>query len=115
MFAVVEHACVENSALEVGKSDLMMPVMKEVGLNEDGLVENRTFSLADTEAFEDPCCVIPDLGGPPNRYFVVKPRNQWAKEFVRWLEDPHQWDDMDEPLDDVEDNDETTGKVGKVE
>ena len=115
VFAVVEHACVENSALEVGKSDLMMPVMKEVGLNEDGLVENRTFSLADTEAFEDPCCVIPDLGGPPNRYFVVKPRNQWAKEFVRWLEDPHQWDDMDEPLDDVEDNDETTGKVGKVE
>ena len=55
--------------------------------------------------------MTPDLGGPPNRYFVVKPRNQWAQEFVRWLEDTHQWDDMAEPLEDSDDNDETLGKV----
>ena len=41
----------------------------------------------------------------------MKPRNQWAKGFVWWPEDPHQGDDMAEPLEDSDDNDETLGKV----
>ena len=105
VFAVVETANVEADITEIGRSDLMTPVRKEVEVDEDGFVQERTFYLADTEAFEDPCCVIPDLGGPSNRYFVVKPRNQWAQEFIRWIEDPHTLDEMD-PLDKVEEEEE---------
>jgi hypothetical protein len=61
--------------------------------------------LADTEAFKflDPCCTIPDIRGPPNRYFVVKPRNQWADQFICWIRDEHHLDEMDE-LDEVEED-----------
>ena len=102
VFAVVETANLEEDEAEIGRSDLMTPVRKEVEVDGDGYVQTRTFYLADTEAFEDPCCVIPDLGGPSNRHFVVKPRNQWAQEFIRWIEDPHNLDVMD-PLDESED------------
>ena len=114
VFAVVETATVEQNIEEIGKSDLMTPVLKEVQLDADGNVQDRTFYLANTEAFEDPCCVIPDLGGPSNRYFVVKPRNQWAREFVRWIEDPHHLDEMDD-LCKVEDPEEEEVLTAKKE
>ena len=112
MCAVVEAANVEDDDAEVGKSDLMTPIVKEVELLEGGTVGKRTFFLADAEAFEDPCCVVPDLGGPSNRHFAVKPRNQWAQLFVHWPEDPHSWDDMKEHLPDVG---EDAGEEVKVE
>ena len=68
------------------------------------MVDERTFYLADKEAFVGPCCVIPDIGGPSNRYFVVKPRNEWAAEFIHWIEDPHNLDEMD-PLNSVKEED----------
>ena len=68
-------------------------------------MQDRVFYLADVEAFVEPCCVVPDLGGPGNRYFVLKPRNKWAKEFVRWIEDPHKLDQMD-TLDSVEEEED---------
>jgi hypothetical protein len=102
-YAVVETTELEENEMELGKSDLMMPVCKDIDLDEDGLVAKRRFYLADTEAFVDPCCTIPDIGGPPNRYFVVKPRNQWADEFIRWIRDEHHLDEMDE-LDEVEED-----------
>lgn len=92
VFAVVETAEEEDSPIQ---SDLMTPVLKQVELDDQGTMVDRTFYLADTEAFLDPACVIPDLGGPPNRYFVVKPRNQWAAEFVKWVQDEHSLDTMD--------------------
>ena len=107
VFAVVETATVEKTVMV--RSDLMTPVAKEVELTESGKVAKRMFYLADTEAFMDPCCVIPDIGGPPNRYFVVKPRNEWAQEFTRWIQDHHTLDHMD-ALDKVEDE-ETSGET----
>jgi len=94
VFAVVEGTTFVQDIAQL-KSDLMVSVVKDVELDEDGSILKRTFYLADTEAFMDPCCVIPDLGGPSNQCFVVKPRNQWAQEFVRWLDDPHNLDEMD--------------------
>ena len=44
--------------------------------------------------------MIPDIGGPANRYFVVKPRNSWAEQFVKWVDEPHKDDKMD-VLDDI--------------
>jgi hypothetical protein len=108
-FAVVETATIVNNDEFGIKSDLMMPITKDVELDDARNVTKRTFSLADTEAFCDPCCVIPNLGGGSNAYFVVKPRNQWAGEFIRWVEDQHVLDKMDDlvPLEknsDEEDN-----------
>ena len=108
-FAVVETATIVNNDEFGIKSDVMMPITKDVELDDAGNVTKRTFYLADTEAFCDPCCVIPNLGGGSNAYFVVKPRNQWAGEFIRWVEDQHVLDEMDDlvPLEknsDEEDN-----------
>ena len=38
--------------------------------------------------------MIPDIGGPTNRYFYVKSRTEWAKEFVVWINRPHKEDHM---------------------
>lgn len=94
-YAVVETTNLEENDQEIGRSDLMMPVLKDIEFDHDGYVAERTFYLADTEAFTDPCCTVPDIGGPPNRYFVVKPRNQWSQEFIKWVQDPHELDKMD--------------------
>ena len=82
----------------------MTPVLKDIDMKTGELV-GRQFYLADVEAFADPCCIVPDIGGKSNRYFVVKPRNQWANLFVKWIEDEHYLDEMD-PLGEVEEEDE---------
>ena len=76
----------------------------------NGYVTNRTFYLADTEAFVGPCCAVPDIGGRINRYFVVKPREEWAKEFILWLEDPHNLDQMDAFSSDEEESEENSSE-----
>ena len=93
---MVETASIEGNEEEVMLSDLFTSIMKDVEVNQDGVVGARTFYLADTEAFCDPCCVIPNLGRSTNAYFVVKPRNQWANEFILWMESQHTLDEMDE-------------------
>ena len=115
VFAVVETAALEENEELIGQSDLLTPILKDVQLDEDEIVKERMFYLADTEAFSDPCCVIPDIGGPTNRYFVVKPRNQWAKEFIKWVQDEHHLDEMDElqPLE--EEKSDTADEDGPTE
>ena len=92
--AVVETAGREEE--DGSSSELMSCVRKEVEFDEQGTAANRSFYLADTEAFLDPACVIPDIGGPPNQYFVVRPRNQWADLFVNWVEEAHKHDDIED-------------------
>ena len=53
----------DNGEEEMDMS-LMVPILKEAVLDGDGKVSKQTFFLADTEAFLDPCCVIPDIVGP---------------------------------------------------
>ena len=101
VYAVVESASYENIEEEIRKSDLMVPILKDVqGIDEHGSVTGRVFYLADTEAFVRPCAVVPDIGGPPNRYFLVKQRSQWHKEFIVWVERPHNEDEMSDSDDD---------------
>ena len=52
----------------MARSTIMTPFMKEVDLDEDGTVLKRHFYLANTEAFDAPCCHVPDIGGDPNGY-----------------------------------------------
>lgn len=92
-YAVVEEAKIDNS--ELGRSDLFIPFLKTVkGIDNNGKVTGRTFFLADTEAIVKPCAMVPDIGGPPNRYFYVKARPEWAKEFIVWVNRPHKEDEM---------------------
>ena len=97
-YAVVEVAQLEENHTELGRSTIMTPFLKEVDLDEAGTATKRYFYLADTEAFVEPCCCVPDIGGEPNRYFAVRSRTKWADDFTAWLRDPHNIDDMD-PLD----------------
>ena len=77
------------------KSDLFVPLDLEVqGIDEDGDVTGRRFYLANTEAIVGPCCVVPDIGGPKNRYFQVKNRSEWIKSFELWLKQEHIHDQM---------------------
>lgn len=106
-YAVVETATLEDSAdtNTAFKSDLLTPIYKEgVQIFDDGTVGHRTFYLADTEAFLEPCCVIPDIGGPCNKYFAMEGRNYWAKCFAKWVCDSHDLDQMDK-LDSVKEED----------
>ncbi len=111
-FAVVESSNFVDNGEEEMDTSLMVPIDKEAVLDGDGKVAKRTFFLADTEAFLDPCCVIPDIGGPPCRYFVVRPRNQWAERFEKWVNLPHRNDEMEElvtPKEESEPPEEKTG------
>ena len=96
VYAVVEVAEYNLDEEEMAKSDLFTPLILEVdGLDEDGDITGRRFYLASTESFVGPCCVVPDIGGPKNTFFQVKPRREWSNQFVRWLEAPHNFDVME--------------------
>ena len=71
-----------------GKSELFVPLVKDT--NQDDGEDARRFSLADTEAFAEPCCCTPDVGGPPNRHFYIPPRHRWAKLFTEWVQTKHE-------------------------
>ena len=44
----------------------------------------------DVEAIVQTCCVVPNIGGVENEYFMVKQRPEWVEAFVDWLEDNHE-------------------------
>ena len=95
MYAVIESSEVEESEVEIGRSAILMPIRKTVTVDDDGFVQQRQFFLADVNAFVDPCSCVADIGGPPNRYFVVKPRDKWSEDFLSWARDSHDLDSMD--------------------
>ena len=93
VFAVVESSTYDADIARA--SDLFTPLTLDVhGIDGEGHVTGRQFYLADVESIVGPCIVVPDVGGPKHAYFQVKARREWAKEFVSWLEQPHQDDEM---------------------
>ena len=85
LYAIVESATfVEDSADDEG---IFSPIIKEVGETRHGFVTKLQFYLADCEAFVAPAVVVPDIGGKPNAYFLVKNRAKWREDFMEWLED----------------------------
>ena len=96
VYAVVEAGAYADEEDNQYPSDLFTPLTVEVGQQDvDGVVLSRRFYLANTDAIVGPCVVIPDIGGPKNAYFQVKPRREWGNEFVRWLRSPHGDDVID--------------------
>jgi hypothetical protein len=89
LYAIVECASYIEAENEVERSEIFVPILKEVRQMRQGRVTKLKFYLADVEAFVEPMAVIPDIGGPANGYFAVKSRAEWRKDFVRWLRSPH--------------------------
>ena len=92
LYAIVESAYMSNDEVELNRSEILVPYTKKVGRLENGYVMEQKFYLADVEAFDDPAVVIPDIGGEPNAYFLLKNRTQWCEQFVEWLGDPQEDD-----------------------
>ena len=49
----------------------------------------RYFYVVDVETFASPLVIIPNIGGPKDQYFWMKPRKEWREDFIEWLEAPH--------------------------
>lgn len=94
LYAIVESAVSSNPQICVEDSGLFYSVKKEVQRLQNGFVTGMVFYLADVEAIKEPAVVIPDIGGPPNGYFVVKSRTSWREIFEKWLEAPDEEDEM---------------------
>ena len=108
VYAMVEYAPYEQVPNnEPSKSDIFLPIRKQMF---DVVRKKRRFYLANTEAFHSPVAVIPDIGGPCNRYFVVENMGKWSESFEKWLTSPHKHDERfdfsDEDDDDDEENEE---------
>ncbi len=112
VYAVVEVADYVEEEEEAAASDLFIPLTLDVkGIDHKGEVTGRKFYLANTDAFEGPCCVIPNIGGQANSYFQVKPRHDWSDLFVQWLRAKHEYDVID--LSDEEDPKQAAKKAKK--
>jgi hypothetical protein len=90
VYAVVESSEYETDNKKVSRSDLFVPIQKEVNqVNSKNRPWKRKFYLADVEAFQKPIVVVPNIGGKSRRdYFVVKQRGEWVEMFKDWIDDP---------------------------
>ena len=85
---------------EEENSELIVSMTTEVEDITDGRrVAKLRFHLADVEAIQDTCIVVPDIGGPPNAYFWIVSPDEWANIFKRWLDAPHKDDVIEEEED----------------
>ena len=85
-YAIVESAVHSRINNEMKKSEILIPIRKEVAKIRDGFVAKERLYLADVESIVEPVAVVPDIGGPCNDYFVVKNWSQWREQFKEWLE-----------------------------
>ena len=102
MYAVVENALFVEDEEEKELSEIFVPISKEVAGLTGNMVSHMQLYLADVEAIIKPIAVIPDIGGPPNRYFFIKDREQWKLDFITFLERPK---DIEEEISDYESDD----------
>ena len=94
VYAIVESSEYLERKGHNEHSELLEPITKVVGGITNNHVTSMTFLLVSVEAFVKPIAVVPDIGGPPNRYFVVKDRSDWAECFTNWLEEDQEFDDL---------------------
>jgi len=86
IYAVVENAAFVQDEEECEMSELFVPIEKFLAGTLEDIPLKLQFFLADVEAIVEPIAVVPDLGGPPNRYFQVKERDAWRNDFINFLE-----------------------------
>lgn len=81
MYAVVESTLRNKQIAERGMGDLFQPFLKEM----DG--KKRKFYVCSVDSFEQPACVIPDIGNKQSdaAYLRLLPRSEWCDTFQRFL------------------------------
>ena len=94
IYAVVE-ATMEGSE-DLHGTELFDVILTDVGAFTNGVVSELKFYLADVDTFEEPCVVVPNVGGPKNCYFWLEPKARWAELFVQWLRSPHNLDEQED-------------------
>ena len=87
-FAIVENASFLEDEMEVELSEIFVPIEKHLAVSTENTSARLQLYLADVEAIVEPIAVVPDIGGPSNRYFYVKDREEWRKDFEEFLEKP---------------------------
>jgi len=107
LYAIVESARYVEDDVEVQRSEIFVPITKDVGQMKNNKVKKLQYYLADVEAFVEPTVVIPDLGGAPNAYFEVKTKSKWCEDFIGWLEQDAKYDE------EMYDDDWNRGKMTK--
>lgn len=101
IYAIVESSSLAEDAIS---SELVEAYDTDCEYDAQGRVTGLTFYLADVEAFKETAIVVPDIGGPSNRYLVIKSRANWRDLFIEWLESDPKYD----IIDDLEDEDSAT-------
>jgi hypothetical protein len=108
IYAIVEAAVFDEDEVRKAMSEIFVPITKEIGQITNNAVSCMKFYLADVEAIVSPIAVIPDIGGNPNDYFMIKDRETWRTDFISFLEnfgnlDDYVSSDEDESADDSND------------
>ena len=108
IYAIVEAAVFDEDVVRKQMSEIFVPITKEVGQITNNAVSRMKFYLADVEAIVSPIAVIPDIGGNPNDYFMIKDRETWRTDFIDFLEnfgnlEDYVSSDEDESADDSND------------
>ena len=62
-----------------------MHYIDEVGEIKDNCVRSLHYYLAPVQGFAGPAIVVPDIGGYPNGYLMLKRRETWKDDFETWL------------------------------
>ena len=109
MYAICEYADYAEEEEPDELHNLFTPLIKKVGRVTQGAVTKLKFYLVDCDAFIEPISVVPDIGGAPNAYFMVKGREEWQQDFEAWLLNPDVEDvtlSDDESEDEVDESDD---------
>ena len=85
VYAICEYAEYEVDADANMLHNLFVPLRKQVGRIVNDSVTKLKFYLVDVETFVGPVTVVPDVGGQPNSYIMVKNRAEWLDDFHDWL------------------------------
>jgi len=94
-------------------SELFVPFRKEIRGIRNGFVTGMKFYLADCEAIIDTAIVIPDIGGQPNAYFLLRNRTEWGEIFEKWLAKPHTLDEISDDEEEDEEDAEESSEEGQ--
>ena len=93
-YAVIECVYPDERQSEQMKSDIFIPMLKDVAQTADGdRPWRRKFHLVDVEAIISPLVVVPNFGGTSGlEYFVVRRRKDWVGIFKKFLDSDHKHD-----------------------
>ena len=110
IYCVVESGNYVRNEAERTKSDLFIPFTTEMKVDPTTGKFQRDFYLANVDAIDAPCTVIPDIGGELNSYFRMQPRKEWSKLFEQWLQAPHKLDDVITPKQNADNSNQNSNK-----